>query len=436
MNDLGTKTMVRGAIPAAPIAVVVRVVGPSGSSVLSTSFRLQAGSCTLGSGADCDVVIKHPTVSREHASLEIVAAGVHVRDLRSRNGTYYLGQRIERITLRLGATLMLGEAQIVVEPDTDALYEELDYQATSYGAMVGQSLAIRKVFGLLARLEGSLTNVLVRGESGVGKELVARAIHDGSRVAEGPFVALNCGAFSRDLVGSELFGHTRGAFSGAVEARKGAFVSAHGGTLFLDEIGELPLDVQPSLLRALEVGEIRALGSDEVQRVDVRVVCATHRDLAADIESGRFRTDLYYRLAVVTLGIPPLRERRDDIAPLAQRFARAADIETLPDVLLERFKGMNWPGNVRELRNAVDAFAALSVLPASPVTSPSDAHHIDTFVDTERPYLELRDALVDEFSRRYLRAILKKADDKKGAAAELAGLDRKYFSKLLTRYGL
>src|SRR5262249_27269355 len=243
-----------------------------------------------------------------------------------------------------------------------------------YRGMIGASLAMRRLFGALARLEGSLVTVLITGESGVGKELVARALHEGSSVASGPLVTVNCGAIAPDLVASELFGHRRGAFTGASDARRGAFESADGGTLFLDEIGELPLDVQPMLLRALESGEVRAVGADRSTMVRVRVIAATHRDLRTEVRASRFREDLYYRIAVVELAVPPLRDRIEDVEDLANRFADAAGIGALAPEVIGRLRARRWPGNVRELRNVVQAFAALGRLPSQPPPPPgSDA---------------------------------------------------------------
>jgi DNA-binding NtrC family response regulator len=399
-------------------------------------FRLKDGSCTLGADPSCDVTLAHDTVSRTHAELTLVAEGVRVRDLGSRNGTFYLGQRIEHATVAPGTRLELGAAEIFIEPDHQTLFDDLSYEHDSYGALLGRSPAMRRLFALLARLEGSLVPVMVRGESGVGKELVARAIHDGSAVAAAPFVAINCGAIARELVGSELFGHVRGAFSGAAQDRLGALRSADGGTLFLDEVGELPLELQPTLLRALELGEVKPLGSDAVVHVKVRLVTATNRDLLQMCTEGTFRSDLFYRIAVVALTVPPLRERRDDVAVLANHFATLAGGE-LPAELLEQLKAQPWPGNVRELRNAVDAFAALRLYPTPPTpTAGAMATALAPFIDSERPYLEQRDALVDEFSRLYLSTLLARAGGNQTTAAKLAGLDRKYLARLLARYGL
>jgi DNA-binding NtrC family response regulator len=333
-------TIVRD-IPASaarPLGALVRVLGDR--SIPAAGFRLSHGKCVVGSAPGCDVVVAQP---------ELVAEGVAVRDLGSRNGTFYLGQRVERMVLGLGGQIEIGATTLIIDADADSLQSGELYAGDTFRGMVGGSAVMRRLFATLARLDGSLVSVLVRGESGVGKELVARAIHAGSSVSSGPLSVVNCGAIPRDLAASELFGHRRGAFTGAVDHHRGAFESADGGTLFLDEIGELPLEVQPMLLRVLETGEVRALGSEQSRQVRVRLICATHRDLQEEVAAGRFREDLYYRLAVVTLEVPPLRDRPEDVAPLARRFAVAAGLQELPSQVMERLQAQPWRGNAREL---------------------------------------------------------------------------------------
>ena len=433
--DDATATMVRAPPKSRPLGVVVRVLGAKAQPEV---FRLGAGSCTVGSAPTCDIVITAPTVSRQHAELTLAPEGVAVRDLGSRNGVYYLGQRVERIVLGFGGRLEIGKASLSVEVDTEALTEGLAYDGDSYRGMIGVSLSMRRLFAMLARLEGSLVTVLVEGESGVGKELIARALHDGSAVQGGPFVVLNCGAIPRELVASELFGHKKGAFTGANESRRGAFESADGGTLFLDEIGELPLEDQPMLLRALETGDVRPVGGDQSKQVRVRVVAATNRSLEREVEEGRFREDLYYRLAVVRLDVPALRDRAEDVAPLARSFAKASGLDTLDDEIVQELRARPWPGNARELRNAVQSYAALGVLPTSKrggkATSLDGA--LASLVDVARPYADQKDELVDRFTRIYLAALLAHAGQNQRVAAELAGLDRSYLGKLLAKHGL
>jgi two-component system, NtrC family, response regulator GlrR len=417
-----------------PLGALIRALG---APATPAAFRLTAGRCVVGSSSSCDVAVADPTVSRAHVELSLVPDGVAVQDLGSRNGTFYLDQRVERMTLGLGGRIRIGGATVAVEADIDSLTPGSGFDGDLYRGVLGASAAMRRLFATLVRLEGSLVTVLVEGESGTGKEVIARALHEGSSVAGGPLVTLNCGGIPRDLIASELFGHKRGAFTGAAEARRGAFEAADGGTLFLDEVAELPIEVQPMLLRALESGEVRTVGEDRTRRVRVRVVAATHRDLGREVEAGRFREDLFYRLAVVRLTVPPLRERREDIAPLARRFGEAVGLASVPEIVVEQLKARAWPGNARELRNAVQAYAALGVLPESgrPKGAVLDLS-LGELCDVTKPYGPQKDALFERFTRIYLEALMAHTGRNQTAAARLAGLDRTYLGKLLVKHGL
>ncbi len=429
-----TTALVRAKLPPMPIGVVVRVLG---ASAKPSTFRLSAGSCLVGAGRDAHICISEPTVSRRHVELSLVPEGVAVVDLGSRNGTFYLGQRVEKIVLAPGSRLGVGKVELSFEADTDTLYGSHDERRDGYRGLIGASPAMSRLFATLERLEGSLINVLIQGESGVGKELVAAAIHGGSRRAEAPFHALNCGGISRELILSELFGHRRGAFTGAVEDRQGAFEIADGGTLFLDEIGELPLDVQPVLLRALESGEVRRVGDNTARKVQVRVIAATNRELDSEVEAGRFRADLYYRLAVVKLSVPPLRERPEDIALLAAAFARDAGMAELPRDVIDALVQRDWPGNVRELRNAVEAYLALGSLSIGESRRmPMLDYALREVVDTDRPYAEQKDLLVERFTRLYLAKLLERTGGNQSEAARIAGLERSYLGRLLVKHGI
>jgi DNA-binding NtrC family response regulator len=433
--DDGTKTLVRESIVQRPLGAIVRVYG---AEATPTEYQLQRGKCVLGSAKDCQIAIAEATVSRRHAALSLVPEGVLVADLGSHNGTYYMGQRVEKMVLAFGGRIQLGSATVAVDLDVASLSSaDGIYPNDRYRGLVGPSDAMRRLFSTLARLEGSLVTVLVEGESGVGKELVAAGLHQGSAVCDGPFVVVNCGAIPRDLVASELFGHKKGAFTGAAESRDGAFVSAHGGTLFLDEIGELPIDVQPILLRALESGEVRPVGDDRVRRVKTRVVAATNRALHDEVQAGRFRQDLFYRLAVVCVRVPPLRERPEDIAELAQHFADAHDLGPLPPDVLANLSARPWDGNVRELRNAIEAYKALGTLPqgsAMPVAQLDAA--LRQHVDLSLPYADQKDLLIEQFTRLYLEALLHHTGGNQTTAAGLAGLGRSYLSRLISKHGI
>ncbi len=401
-------------------------------------LRLGPGGCVIGSAPNCDIVLSDKAVSRTHVELGLAPEGVSVKDLGSRNGTYFYGQRVERMVLGLGTQLQIGSARILLEADVEALAAAGLSETGVYRGIVGTSDAMRHLFAMLTRLEGSLATVLIEGESGVGKERVAQALHEGSKVADGPFVAVNCGAFPRELIASELFGHKRGAFSGALEARRGAFDSADGGTLLLDEVGELPLELQPMLLRAIELGEVRALGEDRPKTVKVRVVAATNRELDAEVRAGRFRQDLFYRLAVVRLSVPPLRERPDDIEPLARHFAAEVGLSGgIPRELLDELRGRSFPGNARELKNAIVSFGALGALPPRPVRpTPELEDQLAPLIDLRRPFAPQKEELTDAFMRAYLRALLRETGGNQSEAARIAGLNRSYLGRVLGKLGI
>ena len=429
-REAATTTLERGR-PPGPLGAVIRV--PSARAT-PREYRLAAGSCRLGAGKNVDLVIDDDTVSRQHVELSVVPEGVELRDLGSRNGTFYLGQRVEKITLALGSRILLGRVDVHIDPDSAALHGEADptQGPTEYGELSGVSSAMRRLFATLVRLEGSLVNVLIEGESGTGKELIARAIHAGSRISGGPFIAVNCGAMDRALARSELFGHKRGAFTGAVDPHTGAFEAASGGSLFLDEIGDLPLEVQPALLRALEVGSIVRVGETTERPVKVRVIAATHRDLNALVGGGKFREDLYYRLVVVKLRVPPLRERMEDLEPLMSRFATESRAPALPEELREAFERHSWPGNVRELRNAIQAFAAVGTVPFA---APPELGELEAvllrFVDVTKPYAEQKERVLSSFVRVYVERLLESTGGNQSEAARIAGLERSYFGKLV-----
>lgn len=400
----------------------------------AVGLRLTSGRCVVGAAPECDLVIDDEAVSRRHVLLTLVPEGVAVEDLGSRNGTYFLGQRIERAVLSIGSVLTVGDTVVTIAPDAAALDElEPDPKRDQYRGVLGRSAPMRRLFAVLARLEGSLVPVLIQGPSGVGKELIAKAIHEGSQVAEGPLVTVNCGALSRELVRSELFGHQKGAFTGATEARAGAFEAARGGTLFLDEIGELPLDVQPALLRALESGEVKRLGDDAPRPVDVRILAATNRNLADAIDAGSFREDLYFRIAVVTLAVPPLDQRVDDIVLLARHFASEAG-GALPDDVIDALSRKRWRGNARELRNAVRAYLAVGIVADAMDDGDLLAVALRQAVDPQATYQAQKETFVDRFSRAYFEALIESTAGNISEASRRSGIDRSYLRKLLHKY--
>jgi two-component system response regulator GlrR len=299
---------------------------------------------------------------------------------------------------------------------------------------------MQRLFALLRQLEGSLVPVLVQGPTGSGKEVACREIHEHSPVSSGPFVAVNCGGMDRPLARSELFGHKRGAFTGALESRVGAFELASGGTLFLDEVGELPLEVQPLLLRAIEQRVITPLGATRERRVDARIISATHRDLLAEVRAGRFREDLFYRLCVVSIKVPPLTAS-DDIELLAHHFATTDELELgeLSPGLVHTLKARTWPGNGRELQNALRAFFAVGKLPESTLPTadqgPSLLHAMAASVDLGVPYERQKRAIHRLFLSVYVERLLESTGGNQSEAARVSGMARSYISRLLRHGG-
>jgi transcriptional regulator with AAA-type ATPase domain len=311
----------------------------------------------IGTAQHNDLVLWDKAVSAEHCRIEPGDGALFIRDLDSRNGTHVQGVRVSLCDLRPGVGVRIGRTELVVVEQ-----RERHSSTSDTSPMVAASNAMRQVLEDARRWSTLPWPVLVQGESGVGKEGVANALHTGGSRARKPFVALNAGGLPRELVESELFGHERGAFTGATHGHRGVFEQADGGTLFLDEIGELPLDLQARLLRVLETGEIRRVGAETCLRVDVRLVCATHRDLSAMVQRGEFRGDLYYRIARLVIEVPPLRERPEDIAALVDHFLlqMAPDVgkrELSPDAY-GRVLAYPWPGNARELRNILSTASA------------------------------------------------------------------------------
>jgi transcriptional regulator with AAA-type ATPase domain len=324
-----------------------------GSGPHARAFHIGDAPLSVGGAADNAIALSDRAVSQYHCRLEPFIGGVLVRDLGSTNGTWVDGLRVQRQELRPGAVIRIGRTELrtVNRAGVVGNREELV-------AAAAPMLAVMANADQFARLPWP---VLIRGETGVGKEHVARALHERGPRRDGPFVPLNGGGLPRELIESELFGHERGAFTGAFHARRGAFEQAHKGTLFLDEVAELPLDLQTRLLRVLETWQVRRLGSESDRRVDVRLVCATHSDLRAEVREGRFRADLFYRVHRLVLEVPPLRARPDDIEPLARHFLAQIQPEVgareLGASVIERLRGHRWPGNVRELRNVLELAA-------------------------------------------------------------------------------
>ena len=415
----------------------LRVVdGPAAGA----SFTIPPVGAVIGGDPAADIAIADEAVSRRHCSIVPTASGFRVVDLGSRNGTFVDGVAITEAEVPIGAMLRLGHSLVHLLP-AEEMAEIPPSESRSFGAMVGGSVAMRQVFAVLERASATSASVLIIGESGTGKELAARAVHDHSPRKAGPFVVFDCGAASETLIASDLFGHVRGAFTGANVDRTGAFAAAHGGTLFLDEIGDLPLGLQPKLLRMLEAGEVTPLGSQRSETYDVRIVAATNRDLWEDVGAGVFRGDLYYRLAVVEVQLPPLRQRKDDIAELARRFL--GDRKTpVQGANLDKLRAYHWPGNVRELRNIITRATALAAPDAGFDDMPillrasAAAANEPAAVTADRPFQDAKADVIEKFERAYLADLLARAVGNLSEAARIAGLERKYLYRVLDRHGM
>lgn len=404
-----------------------------GRSFDSSSDRLQIGSHPLN-----EVEVRDRTVSRFHCEVFVDREGrAWVKDLGSRNGTRVNGVRIREAELQEGMILRVGQLEVAFVPLAER--NELPVAAVgSFGTMVGSSLPLRGAFGVLEKAAASTVTVLLTGESGTGKSEAAELLHERSGRASKPFRVVDCAAMPANLLESELFGHERGAFTGATQRRVGVFEEADGGTVFLDEVGELPSELQPKLLRVLEAREVRRVGSNRHVPVDVRVIAATNRELRAEVNVGRFRPDLYFRLAVLTVRLPPLRERPSDIPLIARHLLGrlTLDEETrraLTDpAFLARLQLSPWAGNVRELRNHLERCAALHEA-LQPSTEDPSPQRLDA-LDVSIPFSEARRRLLATFERNYVRALLERHEGNVSQAAATARVDRAHLHRIMRRH--
>jgi transcriptional regulator with GAF, ATPase, and Fis domain len=408
-----------------------------------TEFVISGDAFKVGKAPENDLVLADETVSRTHFEIVRDAKGYLVRDMKSTNGTFLDGAEVKEAYLRAGSVIAAGSCELKFTPFEERI-EILPSEKEQLGEMVGKSHAMREIFGLVERIAPTDATVLIEGETGTGKDMIARTLHLLSPRTDAPFIVVDCGAVAGTLIESELFGHEKGAFTGAVTARQGAFELASGGTVFLDELGELSLDLQPKLLRVLEQRELRRVGGTKTIKVDLRVIAATRKDLRSEVEKGKFREDLFFRLNVVPITAPPLRDRREDIpllidAMLAKLSEGGA---TLTDQTRAALMAHDWPGNVRELRNVIERALALGadpgmlVAPLGPQESTKaqlrDGIEFEpgvSFRDTKEKWNEL-------FERRYLSWLIKRADGNISKAARDADMDRKYLHKLLRKYGI
>jgi DNA-binding NtrC family response regulator len=386
---------------------------------------------SIGTATGNTLVLTDPAVSRHHVAIMSTPGGHLVRDLGSTNGTLINGVAIERAYLAPNAVLSIGDTRLrfeVLGTDEAATLSS----DSKWGRALGASPAMRRLFAVLPRIAASDSTILLEGETGTGKSLIASAVHDHSLRAGGPFVVVDCGAIPPNLIESELFGHEKGAFTGATTTRVGAFEAAKGGTVFLDEIGELPLDMQPKLLRAIEDRVVKRIGRNDATPLEIRLIAATNRDLRLEINKGRFRSDLYYRLNTLRLRVPPLRERREDIPLLVAHYYEEMAGGEPPASLLADFARHDWPGNVRELRSAVERAVLLGDpmvwqgLSADPPAPPA----------TDESFRAAKERAIASWERDYVRGLIAQHQGNISRAARSVRMDRNHLRELLVRHGI
>ena len=411
---------------------------------------------TVGRSVICDLPLADKAVSGTHFEIVNTERGVLLRDLDSTNGTFCGDLRLREVWVKPGTSVRAGQTTLRFEPVQGMVEIDLSTEE-KFHDLIGKSVRMREIFATLEKVAPSDLTVLVRGETGTGKELVARALHRASRRADGPLVVQDCGAIPKDLIESTLFGHERGSFTGATDRHRGSFEQADGGTIFLDEIGELDISLQPKLLRVLENREIKRVGGDKQLPVNVRVVAATNRDLRQMVNEGTFREDLYYRLSVVQVELPSLRERPEDVQLLVRAFlddfaARrfpGEDVKyTVTPDAMARLSAYPWPGNVRELKNTVERAASLAdateltvrdLMPTSqktPAEVMPGGSSAERFVEEDVPFKEAKQQVIDAFESSYLKALLDKHGGNVTRSAQAAGLTRYHLRELAKRYGI
>lgn len=450
----------------------------------SSEYVFDQPNIAIGAMEDNDVLIDDDTVSRYHCRIYQDENSYLLQDLESTNGTFINRVRIKEAYLKPGCTVTVGKTDVKFQ-SLDERVDILPSNKEAFGSIVGKSIRMREIFGILEKIGPTGVTVVIEGETGTGKEVVARTVHNTSTRSKGPFVVFDCGAVPENLIESELFGHEKGSFTGAIMSRQGLFEMAQGGTIFLDELGELSLDLQPKLLRALEQREIRRVGSNKPVKIDVRVIAATNRNLQDEVKAGRFREDLYYRLSVVRLTLPSMRDRREDIPLLVKHFLRSSSFNRDPGTNRARIKGISrdaldclmnyhWPGNVRELLNVIEracSFAETEYIQPEdlpehvsgigivqrraapsedteqadmlttgnipigvPVGLASDNSPTAMPIGLEKTFKDAKEAWVATFERDYIANLLRKNDANISHAAREADIDRKYFRKLMKKY--
>jgi DNA-binding NtrC family response regulator len=460
-------TSPRGAPPHEEITKAAPSSPPGDAALEPASFRVhvvegldagrelridgrEASRLLVGKGPTADLKLTDPAVSRRHLAVEIDRGRLRITDLGSTNGTRLGDYEVVDVFARGGEVLRIGSTSLRIERLAGAADGDAKGGAAQFARIIGASAAMRRLYPLCERLAASNVPVIIEGETGTGKEALAEAIHEAGPRVKFPFVVFDCTTVAASLVESELFGHERGAFTGASAARPGMFELAEGGTLLIDEIGDLSLALQAKLLRAVERSEVRRVGGSKPIQCNVRLLVATRRDLEREVQQGHFRDDLFHRLAVARIELPPLRRRREDIPLLAQHFwsTLGGDLGGPPRELVDHWTEMDWPGNVRELRNAVARRIALgeldhsarvglgSVPPVSVQPDRGDAGseaEIPEVLAMNLPFPKARRVVLESFIRRYVARALGAHGGNVAQAAAASGIARRYFQLLRDR---
>ena len=410
-------------------------------------FSIDVDPLVLGRDPAAQIVLDDQEVSAFHCELRAVSEGILVKDLGSTNGTFLGAVRVREAIVSAPIELLVGRSRVHLEPQAKRRVE-VGF-SDRFGPLVGSSPRMRRVFGVLEKVAGTPLSVLIVGETGTGKELVAKAIHDASERKDKPFVVVDCGSIPATLAESILFGHERGAFTGANERRKGALAEADGGTLFLDELGELPPELQPKLLRAIAERQVKRVGGAQFEPIDVRIVAATRRDLGAEMNAGRFRSDLFFRIAQVRVELPPLRERLSDLQPLVEevcrRVGRPEHVQTVLSWIEQRMASHDWPGNVRELMNVASVAATLADEPGAiddvltlardeagvelPRTGSSNEDGAGSFGEEKR-------SAIATFERDYFTGLARRCKGNVSEMARQSGMERHHVRAYLRKYGI
>jgi DNA-binding NtrC family response regulator len=405
-----------------------------------TTFMIDVDPVVIGRDPGATIVVDDPEVSALHCELRAVSEGILVKDLGSTNGTYVGALRAREVVISTPIEITLGRSKVALEPHAKHRVE-VGY-LDRFGPLVGSSPKMRRVFSVLEKVASTVLSVLVLGETGTGKEVAARAIHDASSRRGGPFVVVDCGSIPPTLAESLLFGHEKGTFTGATERRKGALAEANGGTLFLDELGELPLELQPKLLRALSEKQIKRVGGSAFEPFDARVLAATRRDLGAEMNAGRFRSDLFFRIAQIRIELPPLRERLSDLPLLVEHVCREVQkgeyVETVLGWIERHRAGYDWPGNVRELVNVTSVAAALAHDPAAiddVLTLTRDEAVLGTRA-AGTAFNEAKRAAIGAFEREYFTDMVRRCKGNVSEMARQSGMERHHVRAYLRKYGI